>query len=289
MPDPQPPVQPLRKIEYLFELATAGGQGVLSGLLLGGVWYYVIGGIGSADFLKPWAHAVGLVQQIGLVLLGGGAAIGNILQRREVLKARTADEKIAKALKDLQDRSPGKSAAEYSLEEIAAAAGETNVDKEHFERLVKQQKDRVLIDDEYFDPALIKLLVEYLQPLPRNAKRLMNRFRVNLLVAHSRGLLTTDPKVSSRQIGKWLVMSERWPLLSRALAATPDKMVVLESQTADALKASIMSLSPVYAEDGDLHRFLSSSPPLAPVLTRLVNFGADQPAPAPALASVPAP
>jgi hypothetical protein len=155
--------------------------------------------------------------------------------------------------------------------------------------LVKQQKDRALIDDEYVDPALIKLLVEYLQPLPRNAKRLMNRFRVNLLVAQSRGLLTTDPKVRSRQIGKWLVMSERWPLLSRALAATPDKMVVLESQTADALKASIKSLSPVYAEDGDLHRFLSSSPPLAPVLTRLVNFGADQPAPAPALASVPAP
>src|SRR5215467_636427 len=147
MPEPQPPVQAPRRTEYLFELATAGGQGALSGLLLGGVWYYVVGGVGSAGFLKPWAHAVGLVQQIGLVLLGGGAAIGNILQRRDALKARTADEKIAKALKDLQDRSPGKSAAEYSLAEIAAAAGETNVDKEHFERLVKQQKDRVLIDD----------------------------------------------------------------------------------------------------------------------------------------------
>jgi len=271
MSEPQQP-----KSTEVSNLAVTILQTIVGGFIVGAFWYYFVGLLHNVDVLKGWSNAITWTQKVGMVVIVVGGMIGNLLERRDALAARKADEKVAEAVKTLQDGSPGRSVADISMEELSRVVGNTKVSKEHLERLFEQRKDRVLIDDAYFDPELIKLLVEYLQPLPRNAKRLMNRFRVNLLVAHKRGLLTTDPKVTPQQIGKWLVMSERWPQLSRSLSAAPDKMTTLEAASAAPVTASLKSLAPAYAKDEDLHRFLRSNPPLAGVLTRLVNFGGDQ-------------
>jgi hypothetical protein len=136
---------------------------------------------------------------------------------------------------------------------------------------------------------------------PRNAKRLVNRFRINLLIANRRGLLTSEPKITPRQIGKWMVLLERWPQLGRSLSAVPEKMKIMEddsilgpkakvvkeepSSTAAAVQdasedqfmQTVRSLAEPYVGDEDLRNFIRSDPLLATVLQRLVHYGSNEP------------
>lgn len=135
----------------------------------------------------------------------------------------------------------------------------------------------------------------------------MNRFRVNLLIANRRGLLTVEPKVTPRQIGKWMVLLERWPQFGRSLSAVPEKMRVLEdeavvepkpkivdpkakiveeqssptssavqSTTQDEFMQTAKSLAEPYVGDEDLRKFIRSDPLLATVLQRLVHYGSSE-------------
>lgn len=194
-------------------------------------------------------------------------------------RARKASVRVAAELDKLKGETP---VAEISTQKVADSLKGTKVADDQLARLVEQRKQQLLIDDDYFREELQTLIVDYLQPLPRNAKRLLNRFRVNLLIAHSRGLLTSEPKVTAQQIGKWLVLIERWPQLGRSLSAVPEKMKVLEEQSPappsvaplpDAFMQTVKLLAEPYFGDEDLRKFIHSAPPLAVVLPRLVHYG----------------
>lgn len=235
---------------------------------------------------------------INLVRYGGAifilaptafAAFSLFVEGREAALARKAREKVDQVLDKIMDQAPGKNVAEISTRDVAASLKGTKVDDDQLVRLVEQRKQKLLIDDEYFRKELSSLIVDFLQPLPRNAKRFLNRFRVNLLIAHSRGLLTSDPKVSAQQIGKWLVLLERWPQLGRSLSAAPEKMQILEKQSAspgpshspapqlDPFMESIKILAPFYVGDEDLRKFINSVPPLAMAVLRLAHYGTVHP------------
>jgi hypothetical protein len=264
--------------------------------------YSIAGFIGRALFSEH-AHAVKLVQY-GFAILGMSVGlIGSIsvfFEERAAARARTANARVVEALDKLKDQTP---VAEISTQNVAESLKGTKVADAQLTRLVEQRKQQLLIDDGYFREELRTLIVDYLQPLPRNAKRFLNRFRVNLLIAHSRGLLTSEPKVTAQQIGKWLVLIERWPQLGRSLSAAPEKMKVLEDESAaspaktkivedqpsaapvksgaspDAFMGTIKVLADPYFGDEDLRKFIRSAPPLALALPRLVHYGSSEPSP----------
>ena len=262
--------------------------GLIGVLVFVGMWYIVVGAVGRIGFLEGYAGGIRAVQVGGAIILGAFFLLGLVLQTLDVWKAaqaRRAAQQVAEALDRARDTTP---VAEISSGAIAASLAGTKVSSDQIARLVEQRKQQLLIDDEYFREELRTLIVAYLQPLPRNAKRFLNRFRVNLLIAHSRGLLSSEPRVGAQQIGKWLILVERWPILSRSLSAAPEWMRFLETQSAqpapvpgpdpkvpppDPFMESINLLAPVYHGDEDLREFVRSAPVLAPVLFRLVHYG----------------
>jgi type II secretory pathway pseudopilin PulG len=248
-------------------------------------------GIGLSSLSDFWSSASLLTKTVVIavvtVLLAAivTASVRSILKHLKEERSKAASKQVADALDVLKGQTP---LAEISNQTIAEQIKGSKISKDQLARLVEQHKQQLLIDDEYFRDELRTLIIDYLQPLPRNAKRLLNRFRVNLLVAHSRGLLTSDPKVTAQQIGKWLVLVERWPQLGRSLSAAPDKIRVMEDHSlklptlaqpsqSDLFMDTVKLLSPFYADDEDLRKFIHSEPLLAPVLVRLVHYGEAQP------------
>jgi hypothetical protein len=251
--------------------------------------FTLIGLFARFEALKDYTYVIKGFQYGIAVMLMAFALRGALNAFRNTLavaKARKANEEVAEVLDKIKDQIPGRNVTEISTQAVAASLKGANVNDDQLTRLVEQRKQQLLIDDEYFREELSSLIVDYLQPLPRNAKRLLNRFRVSLLVAHSRGLLTSDPRVNAQQIGKWLVLLERWPQLGRSLSAAPEKMATLEEQSrnpgapkstaseTDPFMESIKILAAPYFGDEDLRTFIKSAPALAIVMPRLVHYGA---------------
>ena len=228
-----------------------------------------------------------------LIVVGAGYAINTIvrgfLEGRSAAASRRASAHIDEELQIFQDRTGG-SVAGVSPEDVVKSVKErtnTKVNEDQLARLVEQRKQKRLVDDQWFQAEVSSLIVDYLQPLPRNAKRVLNRFRVNMLIAERRGLFTSEPKLMPRDIGKWLVLGERWPLLRRSLSAVPEAMRRLEEDSLpspapsgqpDPFMDSIKVLAPFYVGDEDLRTFIRSQPQLAKVLPRLVHYGDVEPA-----------
>jgi hypothetical protein len=284
--------------------------GLLGLVIFGALWFFAVRFVGHFEVFQGYPRVVKAIQYLGPALfipVALFALIGAFIDIRSAARARDASAKVADALNKIEDRT---TVAEISTQTVAQSLkdpkADIKVDDAQLARLVEQRKQQLLIDDDYFREELRTLIVDYLQPLPRNAKRLLNRFRVNLLISHSRGLLTSEPKVTAQQIGKWLVLMERWPQLGRSLSAVPEKMKVLEDQSAisseepkiveepapqpasspasapqaappDAFMRTVKLLAEPYLGDEDLRKFIRSAPSLAAVLPRLVHYGSDAP------------
>jgi hypothetical protein len=115
-------------------------------------------------------------------------------------------------------------------------------------------------------------VMQHLEPMPRHAKRVLNRLRLLLFIAHERKMLGGKPELSSRHVGKWAVLGERWPELLQAVCVNPDIMKPLEdAETHDAV---IKERAPLYENDEALRRFCSARGgiKLWPVVKRMVEF-----------------
>ena len=254
----------------------------------------------------------------GIVLLGFIAlsliissirSFGEYFQKKAVRDVRDVLERVDA---EIQNR---RKAGGAGLEDAEQVIGEAlkdavrKLDPQQAKRLIRQRVKSSLTNDEGFRASVPDILVRYLQPLPRNVIRLVNRFKLNTNLAYERELLTTAPQVMIPQIAKWMVLCERWPQLVKSLSAQSDKMEELESDaetwkttqrkykavsaqkppTADrtqlllalnnvqaavaAFAERIKVLSPDYEGDADLLECCASEPKLGPVLSRLVHFG----------------
>lgn len=101
------------------------------------------------------------------------------------------------------------------------------------EKLVEYQVRRHLTEKSALFTEAESEVLRYLPPLPRNAKRMLNRLRVLLVIAHEREMFDDSSQLTARHIGKWAVLRERWPELAQALAVRPEEMAELEGQEVD--------------------------------------------------------
>ena len=122
-----------------------------------------------------------------------------------------------------------------------------------------------------------KVILELLPPLPRTAKRLLNRLYFLLVVAYNRNLVAHQ-RVSAEQLGKWAVLLDRWPEAGKAIIKNPDLVRTLE----DAAKgedefATICSARtpPLAADPAPLRNFFQTDPELAAAAYYLVYLDAD--------------
>lgn len=140
------------------------------------------------------------------------------------------------------------------------------------EGLVTERLQRYLEDESELQLEAEDELMQHLEPMPRHAKRLLNRLRLLLFIAHERRMLGGKPELSSRHIGKWAVLGERWPELLQAVCMNTDIMKPLEDpETHDAV---IKEQAPLYENDEALRKFCFSRGGLKlwPVVKRMVEF-----------------
>src|ERR1700722_10334389 len=111
----------------------------------------------------------------------------------------------------------------------------------------------------------------HLEPMPRHAKRLLNRLRLLLFIAHERKMFGGQPALSPRHIGKWAVLCERWPDL--AIVVSSDVLVMRALEDSKQYAATVALQAPAHRADAALYEFcLQGSVKLAPVLQRIVEF-----------------
>ena len=267
----------------------------LGAVFIAGLLYLILGGVrwilllpfdrnGTFASVLKWIQLV-----MALIMLGVGfsESILKFFRVRRAVQASEANQRVAAALNEIRQQRPQQNVSDISAADVAKSLTDAKVNQVQLERLVEQGKQQILID-EYFQKELGSLIVTFLQPLPRNAKRLVNRFKVNLLIAHNRGLLSSEPRVTAQQIGKWLVLMERWPQLGRSLSAAPEKMGMLETEADESVTSkpdgsdqdlfmeSIKLLSPPYVNDEDLRKFIWSTPRLGQIAERLAHYGAGE-------------
>ena len=123
------------------------------------------------------------------------------------------------------------------------------------------------------------VILNLLPPLPRMAKRLLNRLYFLLVVAWSRKLIA-DNRVTPEQLGKWAVLLDQWPTAARAIIRSPGLARELEDAASqkDAFTKKCECHTPPLARDVEgLRRFFNTDPHIGAVTEFLVYLRADLP------------
>jgi hypothetical protein len=167
------------------------------------------------------------------------------------------------------------SAGERDFSQVEAAVKELNPvwrSDPVVEGLLRERLQRYLEDESELQREAEDEVMQHLEPLPRHAKRLLNRLRLLLFIAHERKIFGGEPTLSARHIGKWAVLCERWPELALVISRDPDVMKLLEDPTSH--DGAVMNLTPHYRNDKTLQQFCLSDieTRLAPVMERIVQF-----------------
>ena len=128
---------------------------------------------------------------------------------------------------------------------------------------------------------------QYVLPVPRNAKRLLNRLRLNLFILDQQGAFADPSEFGPTHLGKWVALHERWPELAVAIARdsslieriesqTPKTAATISGNTRKKLTTLLQELDIVQAKEHALHDLLAAQPRLAPVIRRLTMFEVEQ-------------
>jgi KAP-like P-loop domain-containing protein len=235
----------------------------------------------------------------------GRAYLQKIIQLQFDLPAQTT-ETMRALMQDLVEPSPKsvppKSESRKFVDVLNLEGTRAAIDKEIDARMTSGRKDFTIVEREVRDsiratlsPGLIEDLVrervqrrlsddsevlkeaqaevmKYVEPFPRHAKRILNRLRLLIFIAHERRMFGGEPPLSARHIGKWAVLCERWPELAQSLSARPELMTRLEQEAQ--YEAAINSAAVAYAKDATLREFCLSSSSLkfASLMNRIVHF-----------------
>ena len=118
-----------------------------------------------------------------------------------------------------------------------------------------------------------EIILSYPPALARGAKRMINHARLLTRIARERDVFGGAPEVTPAHLGKWIVLSERWPQLADRVLGDPNVMTELETRMKDSgVAAALATLEiPVTASD-ELDRLVRTEPTLGPVIERLVRF-----------------
>ena len=138
--------------------------------------------------------------------------------------------------------------------------------------LLRERLQKYLEDESELQREAEDEVMRHLDPVPRHAKRVLNRLRLLLFVAHERKMFGGDPPLSPRHIGKWAVLCERWPELAQIISIDPRVMSRLEDPKRHVF--TVRRQVPLYRGDRALQEFclLAGEVKLAPIIQRLVAY-----------------
>jgi len=122
--------------------------------------------------------------------------------------------------------------------------------------LLRERIQRYLEDESELQREAEDEVMRHLEPVPRHAKRLLNRLRLLLFIAHERRMFGGSPPLTPRHIGKWAVLCERWPELAQSVQKEPTVMLDLES--ASRHRAALRRACAIYKGDLGLEQFCVS-------------------------------
>jgi hypothetical protein len=182
----------------------------------------------AARFFLPRNIRGGIAELLGVAAgMAVGVATSILVERilplvRESRRRRQIDEQI-KARIAAGERDFSK-VEEYVKRENSAWRNDPET-----EGLVKERLQRYLEDESELQREAEDEVMQHLEPMPRHAKRLLNRLRLLLFVAHERKMFGGTPELTPRHIGKWAVLGERWPELSQEIYMNPNIMKRLEN------------------------------------------------------------
>ena len=149
---------------------------------------------------------------------------------------------------------------------------------------LRKRQQYLTQDSELFTEAR-EYAFKHLLLVPRNAKRLLNRLRLNLFILDQQNAFRDRAKFGPEHLGKWVALHERWPELATAIARNPALMQRIEKEiperaktASEATRSKLTKLLDEQrvprrpADDDALFKILTDQPRLAPVIKRLTSF-----------------
>lgn len=151
-----------------------------------------------------------------------------------------------------------------------------DVDEEQLQVLVEERRMLGLMNASTLLRDAYAQIRDHLHPLPRNAKRAVNRLRLLLYIAYARGAFGGTPPLKAEHLGRWIAFQERWPeiadlmpgdlSLMGKLEEYPDRRRTLLTRLPEKLRESL-------AVDDTLETFLAAPEHrLGLVMSRLIYF-----------------
>jgi hypothetical protein len=252
--DPESTARFIRRIKRLRRLSTALGFAMVS--VLAGVWLLLL----HVTSIAGW--------EAGLSGLGAAFVVayfgGQVDARIERLTGHKESE--------LDDYIQEISAKAGSVQELRTTVEQSEAAQNLPAALVSQRIQSFVVEESPIRQKAEATVVAYAPTLPRGAKRMINQLRLAIAVADRRHMFDSGSPLQAEQLGKWVVLVERWPELAARLAAQPQEVTGLEKLTRAQLKRKAAEW---VADTDDLEGLcdlLKSPHPLAPVLENLVRY-----------------
>ncbi|MCZ6643764.1 MAG: P-loop NTPase fold protein [Gammaproteobacteria bacterium] len=249
---------------------------------------------------------VGLyLEHMAVVYLPGLLSGATVLGLASLQRSRRSREKLQQAAKMFANFESG--GGNTQLERPA-----DSVLGEHaWQALYLRERQHFLSQDSKLFERAGDYAFEHMLLVPRNAKRLMNRLRLNLFILDQKGAFTDPDTFGGQHLGKWVVLHESWPELATAIVHRPELIGDLEdaavkaekektrkekfekekpanekpamekaeedSKAENPLISLLDELRISQSKDPYLHKLLIAEPALKQVIRRLTMFEVDKP------------
>ena len=140
--------------------------------------------------------------------------------------------------------------------------------------LIKERVQRYLENESEIQQEAEQEVMQFLPRLPRHAKRLLNRLRLLLFIAHERRMFGPLTGVLPAHMAKWAVLMERWPEFAELVWTKPSTMRAAESSSGDDVRwgETVKLLAAWLVDDADFREFCKSNLEIGPVMEQLVAF-----------------
>lgn len=213
------------------------------------------------------------------LLTGTGVALSTLAAGGLLAFAAALSHRVALSRQVRRFQARLDEAREKGVEAVQAAAAGSGDDlpKDLRDAIVRVNVQTALLDDEALLEEASREVLKHFPPLPRNQKRLQNRFRLLLFLAQQRNVYGGPEKLAPVHVAKWAVLQERCPEVATAVFLRPSLAGELEA-AADlgqpALQALLLREGLAHAPTGGLLEFLKDPPRLKDVMPRLAGLRA---------------
>jgi KAP family P-loop domain len=222
---------------------------------LGGVFALVFA-VTSGSSISTWVSSVAIFGAVGGALGAIIAVYAGVWRAR----ARRRRQEVEEGLEEILQKSDSSEAQRFGPGDPRWREA---VGDEKFDSYADKVAESIRTVRSPEIEEVERFIQRYPPRFPRGAKRMLNHARLLTKIARERDMFGGMPALTPDHLGKWIVLSERWPSLAEQIAA---KHVSLHHD------AQIRDLITANPRDADLERLLNEPPELAGVIERLIYF-----------------